>query len=250
MVLKRAVRRAPFLVSLLPLVILWEFVGQQELTRFLPPLSAIAQQMWTFAVDGVLWDDLRFTLVTITAGFAVALPLGVVTGLLIGLSRVLDNSLGFLVEIFQSAPAAALVPIVVLLLGVGRLAMIAIVVVFSYFVVALSTAAGVKGVDRRLLDMATTFGASGFTKIRRVVLPGSTPLMLTGFRLGVGRAFSGGVLAEMLITLEGLGGRMMFYGGSFRLDALFALLLVILVVAYVAMGLVQMLERFVLKWRA
>lgn len=227
----------------------WELVARSGSFRFLPPLTVVIARLREMISEQALLGDLWLTIGNIAMGMAIAVATGVTVGLLVGTSYVAKNTLGYLVETFQSAPASALVPVIVVLLGFGRQAMITIVVIFAFFIIAISTAAGVGTIPRSLHDLARTVGGSRSLVLRKVIIPGASPMILTGLKLAVGRAVNGAILAEILITIRGLGGRMMFYGGSFDFVSLYALLVVVLAMTYVLMGLVQAVTNRLTRWQ-
>lgn len=231
------------------LVVVWEILARTGDRRYLPPLSDAIPRAYDLFAHHALLSDIRFTLTNIALGFLLACVVGVTAGLAIGLSRFAANTLGFLVEIFQSAPASALVPVIVVLFGLGRNAMVTIVFVFAFFIVTISTAAGVRSIPASLHDLGRSLGASRVRTLRRIVIPGATPMMFTGFKLAMGRAVNGGILAELLIAIRGLGGRMMFYGGSFDFVSLYALVLVVLALTYALMGGIQAVGTRLTRWQ-
>lgn len=237
-----------WLGSLVIGLLLWELVGRYGPFTFFPPLSAAIESLVAQAGDGALWSDAIQTFRTMFIGFGLAWILGTVLGILMGRFEVADAVLGMFVDLFQSAPASALVPALVLVFGLGAESIVAIVFFFSFFIIVVNVSTGVKETNPALIEMAKSFGASEGTIMRRVVLPEAMPYILAGTRLGVGRAFSGVILGEMIIALTGVGGRLMTLGGSFNMPGLFALLLGIVILALTIMGVLQAIENRLLRW--
>lgn len=245
---RRAAERTPWVLTLVPLAAGWEVVGRSGRFPFVPPLSRVADAAVLLAARGELWRHGLRTLAAVLAGFALAALVGTVLGVLMGRSRWVDAVAGLYVDLFQVTPAAAKVPVLILLFGLGPESILATVVLFSVFVVTVNVRAGVRAVPPGLVEMARAFGAGEAVLLRRVVLPAALPLVLTGLRAGIGRAVNGAVLGEMLISIVGIGGLLMYYGGAFRMDVLCALILGIALLATALMGAVRAVERRVLRW--
>jgi NitT/TauT family transport system permease protein len=126
---------------------------------------------------------------------------------------------------------------------------IAVVFLFAVFVIVINTMTGVKQVDNVLVEMARSFGAKEREVFFKIMLPAALPAIMAGIRLGMGRAVKGMVTAEMLLTLTGVGGMIMQYGSSFATDALFAVILTILIVAMITMRLVQTVDHRLTSWK-
>jgi NitT/TauT family transport system permease protein len=239
---------APWTISVLPVLVLWEVVGRLGLFVFIPPLSKVAATAVILAGRGQLWVEGLRTLGAVLAGFGLAAGLGAILGVLMGRYPLVEAVFGLYVDAFQSTPAAAMVPILVLLFGLGRASIVAVAFVFAIFVITVNVHAAVKHVDPRLIQMARSFGAGEWMLVRRVILPAALPLALAGMRLGIGRAVNGAVLGEMLISSIGIGGLMMYYGGAFRVDFLYGLLLLVVALAGILMGIVHAMEKRALRW--
>jgi ABC-type nitrate/sulfonate/bicarbonate transport system permease component len=236
------------LATFLVLLGAWTVVALVAPSNYLPSPLAVLDRLVYFVAEGGLLGDVASTMINIAAGFVIAAVLGIASGLAMGVSRIGRDTVGFFVDVFQSAPSAALVPIIVVVMGFGREAMITIVVIFCYFIIAVSTAAGARGIERGLHDMSATFGASRWLFFRRVLLPGSLPMIIVGLRLAMARAFNGGILAELLISIRGFGGKMMYYGGAFDFASLYALIAVALVLTFASMSVISFIGRRLTPW--
>ena len=238
----------PWVYSVLPVLGLWEVVGRLGLFTAVPSLTAVVRAALVLAGRGHLWADLLQTFAAVVVGFGLAAAGGLVLGALMGRYPLAEAVCGLYVDIFQSAPAAAKVPILVLLFGLGRGSIVATVFLFAFFVITVNVYAGVRQVSPTLVEMARSFGAGEWTLIRRVIVPAALPLALAGMRMGVGRAVNGAVLGEMLISIVGIGGLLMYYGGAFRVDFLYALILLVVTMAGLLMGGVHAIERRLIRW--
>jgi len=237
------------LVSILSLALLWEISGRALESSLIPPLSQIGAAWWKLFASGKLLSHLSLSLVTLAAGFFLAVGVGITVGVLMGRFRAVEYFLDLYVNSLMSAPATAFVPVLILWFGLGIESRVAVVFLFAVFVIIINTMTGVKQVDVVLVEMARSFGAREKEIFFKVVLPASLPAIMAGVRLGMGRAVKGMVTAEMLLTLTGVGAMIMQYGSAFATDSLFAVILTVLLIAMVATQLVQWLDRRLTGWK-
>jgi NitT/TauT family transport system permease protein len=153
------------------------------------------------------------------------------------------------VNALMSAPLSALVPVLIALFGVRDTVVAATVFMFSFFVVVVNTMTGVRGTDRSLVEMARAFGAGETALFGRVYLPAALPAVMLGLRLGVVQAVKGMVVGEMLISLVGLGERLIYYGNTFLITELYAVIVSVLLIALVTANVAQVLDRALVRWK-
>lgn len=239
----------PGVLTLIPLLVAWEVVGRMDVVFVLPPLSVVAAAGWELLTSGLIIENAGGTLVALLIGLAISIVVGVTLGVLMARHKLLDQVLGLYVDVLMSAPVSAIVPILVLLFGTGGESIIAAVVLFCFFVITINTYSGVKEVDASLLEMAHSFSLPERTILRRVVLPGALPLMLTGLRMGIGRSVNGAIFGEMLVSVVGLGGLLITFGSRFQFDRLDALIIMIVGTAVLLMTFFEWVERRLLSGR-
>jgi NitT/TauT family transport system permease protein len=238
------------ILSIATLAVLWEVAGRMMDTTLIPPLSKIASAWLRLLMNGKLLENLAMSLWTLVAGFSLAVALGIIIGVLMGRFRQVEHFLDLYINALMSAPMTAFVPLLIMWFGLGVESRIAVVFLFAFFVIVINTMTGVKEVDRIFVEMARSFGAKELEVFFKVVLPAAMPAIMAGISIGMGRAVKGMVTAEMLLTLTGIGGMIMQYGSAFATDALFAVILTILIVAMIAMKLVKILDRRLTGWKA
>ncbi len=238
------------IISIAILAILWEIAGRTLGSILIPPLSKICTAWLRLLMSGKLLSNLMMSLSTLVAGFFLAVIVGIIIGLLMGRFREVEHFLDLYINALMSAPMTAFVPVLILWFGLGVESRIAVVFLFAVFVIIINTMTGVKQVDRTFLEMARSFGAKETEVFFKIILPAAMPAIMAGVRLGMGRAVKGMVTAEMLLTLTGIGAMIMQYGSAFATDALFAVILTILIVAMIAMRLVQMVDQRLTGWKA
>ena len=178
-----------------------------------------------------------------------AAVLGVVVGLGMGRFRTVRYVLDGWVNALMSAPLSALVPILIALFGIRDTVVAATVFLFSFFVIVVNTLTGVRGTDRALVEMARVFGAGEAALFRRIYLPAALPAIMLGLRLGAVQAVKGMVVGEMLISLVGLGERLIYYGNTFLITELYAVIVSVLLLALLASQLAQAADRALVRWK-
>lgn len=236
-------------VAVLGLVIVWELLGRLDVSMFVPPISRIAAAWWQLLGNGTLATAASSSLVSLAKGFGPAAVLGVAVGLAMGRFRTVRYLLDGWVNALMSAPLSALVPVLIALFGIRDTVVAATVFMFSFFVIVVNTMTGVRGTERSLVEMARVFGAGEVALFRRIYLPAALPAIMLGLRLGAVQAVKGMVVGEMLISLVGLGERLIYYGNTFLITELYAVIVSVLVIALLASQAVQAADRALVRWK-
>ena len=237
------------LAALVGLAVGWELVGRLDASMFVPPLSRVIATWWHLLGDGTLVRAASSSLLSLVKGFVPAAVLGVVVGLAMGRFAIVRHVLDGWVNALMSAPLSALVPVLIALFGVRDTVVAATVFMFSFFVIVVNTMTGVRGTERSLVEMARAFGAGEVALFGRIYLPAALPAVMLGLRLGVVQAVKGMVVGEMLISLVGLGERLIYYGNTFLITELYAVILSVLGLALVAGHLAQACDRALVRWK-
>src|SRR5262245_62030978 len=194
---------------------IWELLGWALGQPWLPPFSRVLGALADLVARGAILGNLASSLQMFAIGLTISLMLGLFIGVLMGRYRGVEETIDIYVYALLTSPTIALAPIFFVLFGLTDAARVALIVVYALPIIIIDTATSVRSVDERLLEMARSFGAKESQLLRRIVLPGSLPVLFAGIRLGVGRAVKGMINGEMLIALVGLGGLAQKYGGQF-----------------------------------
>ncbi|RFS82506.1 ABC transporter permease [Actinomadura spongiicola] len=242
----RSLPAAP--VSLGAAAAAWELVGQVANASFFPPLTTVLGRLVDMASSGLIFSSLRDSLINLLLGFAISLFGGLAIGVAMGRYRKVEAALGVYVYALLTAPSLVFAPIFFSLLGEGRGSIVAVVVMYSMFVMIINTASAIQGVPAHLPEMARSYGAGEGQVLLRVLLPAAAPMIMAGVRLGVGRAVTGMINGEMFIAVVGLGRVVTQAGGRFDSASVLAVLLVIIAVALGAVALVQAVDRRITRW--
>ena len=201
--------------SFFGLLALWEIAAQLDLisTFFFSSPFLILEAGAGHLFEADFWRDVQVSGLEFGVGFVAAAVLAIPFGLLTGWFRKLHYMFEPWLAAFNAMPRLALLPLVILWVGLGFWSKAVIVFLGVFFPVAINTFNGIRTVDQNLFDVARSFQASGVRQITSVVLPSVTPFTLVGLKLGVGRAVSGVVVAEFLTAQEGLG-KFIFRAGA------------------------------------
>jgi NitT/TauT family transport system permease protein len=194
---------------------------------FFPPPSLIVWTLLRMAWNGALWPALGSTLGRLAAGVAIGGGAGLLAGWAMGASRPLRAALDPFVAALHPLPKLAIFPIFLILLGIGEASKVALLATVAFFPMLINTLAGVQQIDRTYWEAAANYGATGSKLLRRVILPGSLPLALTGLRLAVNSGLVVAIAVEMLSAQEGLGAQVWLAWQTMRLQELYAILVVI-----------------------
>ena len=240
--------RAGF-AAIAALLLVWEILGRLQFSIFVPPVTTVAQAWWGLAAGGTFAKAGASSLVSLAKGFVLAAVLGIALGLAMGRFRTVRYLLDGWINALMSAPLSALVPVLIALFGIRDTVVAATVFLFSFFVIVVNTMTGVRGTERSLVEMARAFGASEAALFGRIYLPAALPAVMLGLRLGVVQAVKGMVVGEMLISLVGMGERLIYYGNTFLIPELYAVILSVLVVALLSSTLVQACEGAFVRWK-
>lgn len=216
-------------VAIAAFLLLWEVAPRVGLVdrTFLVPFSEAVKALIALAEDGQLWDNTRASLVRSLAGFLIAIGVGVPLGLLIGWYRPVSEILGPLLELFRNTAALALLPVFILLLGIGETSKIAIIFYMTVFLVLLNTMTGVAAIPRNQLRGAENYGVSAWQLFAWIVFPATLSYSVAGARIAMGNSFAAVVGAELIAANAGLGYRIVDSGQWMAMDQMFATMLVL-----------------------
>jgi len=237
------------LASMLSVIGGWEIVGRQSNTLFLSYPTAIFKAATVMAASGELWQAFLSSLQTVLIGFAAGGAIGILVGLLIGRYRVVDAATDWLINALYATPLVAVIPLVILWLGLGDLAKLFVVTILTVFPVVINTAAGVRNVPQSLIDVTTAFAASERQVFTKIILPSAVPYMMTGLRLGIGRAIIGMVVAEFFTAITGLGALIVKYSNRYDTASMFVPILMLMMMGILLTSLVRRAEDYFAPWR-
>jgi NitT/TauT family transport system permease protein len=242
-------------------VAIWEALGWLANYPWLPPFSRVvglwpilgigprtAEGLIQLVGSGVIIGNLLESLKGLAMGFGFSLVVGLTVGALMARYRRVEYALDIYVNAMLFAPGIVFAPIFFTIFGLSDITRVAVIVLYALFIMIINTFTGIRTVEPALLEMARSFGANERQIFFRVLLPASLPVVMAGIRLGMGRAVRGMINGEQFIAFVGLGALVQKYGSQFDASKVFALTLVILVVALLANWIVQAIDRRLTGW--
>ena len=242
--------KLPAMSSLVLWGLLWEVVGQMGLTFFLPLLSQVIVTLFEIIGTPPFLKALWETGYAFFMGVFFAIVIGIPVGILMGKSRFLDELLLPWVNIFVSAPLTALVPVLMVLFGFGLTSIIITTALFAIWIIILNARAGVRQINRSLVEMARSFGASPLDAFAKIYFWAALPEILGGVRIGVIRAVKGVIIGQLLISIVGFGALFELYASNFLMGHFWAVLIILFALAFSISEFLGYLERKVAYYAA
>jgi NitT/TauT family transport system permease protein len=218
-------------------------------TTFLAAPKDIASTLYDLLRSGDFWNDMAVSGKELLLGLALSAAVGITLGMLMGWYRTLREVLDPFVSALYATPRIALIPLIILWLGIGIESKVMIVFLTSMFEVLVNTSAGVRSLDEGILRAARSFGANSLQIFRTVALPSSVPFILTGLRLAVGRGLTGVVVGELFAAQAGIGHALTSSAQLFQINEVFAYLALIAIAGIALVSLLTRLERHFDAWR-
>lgn len=251
--MRRSSRRDTYLVivSLLLFLAAWEALARFGSIN--PKIFAAPSQVLTVLVQdfasGQMLRHLKASAIEFAWGYALAVATGIPFGLLLGANQTLERALSPYLLAMYSTPSQAWWPLIIMSIGLGLHAQVLLIYLFAFFVIVLNVAAGVRSVDPVLLRVGRCFGATRPEIYRKIVVPSTIPYIVTGLRLGVGRAIIGVFLAEFFGASAGLGFYIVRAGSAFQMNRVFAGVLMLVLISVVLTQGIGILQERLTPWR-
>ncbi|WP_019818968.1 ABC transporter permease [Saccharomonospora saliphila] len=233
------------------LLALWEIAaaaGMLDARLFTPP-SEIVARGWDMIATGELWVHVWSTVGRLVAGFALGGVCGVAVGLVMGVSRPLRAALGPTFTALYALPKIAILPLLLLIFGLTETPKVLSVAISVFFVVQINTLAGIVQIDKRILEAARAYQATGWKLFRYVLLPGATPSIMTGLRVSAGMAVIVVTAVEFVASNNGLGYLIWNSWQLFQPQTMFVGLITVSIIGAVVTGLIILAERALLPWQ-
>ena len=244
--------RAVAIATPLMLLVLWEFAARLGLidTRFFSQPSLIASSFVDMVENGQLFKDTGISLTRVLVGFVMGAVPGLLLGLIMGQFSLLRAALNPLIAATYPIPKIAILPLVLLIFGLGEMSKYVVIAVGAFFIVVISTVSGSMNVSTTYREVAVSFQASRFNLFRTVVLPGSLPAIFSGIKLAWGTSLLLMVAAEFVGANSGLGFLIWNAWQTFSIDEMFVGLITISILGFVSLFFLDELEKKTLPWRS
>lgn len=244
-----ATRLAPWIVPIL-MIATWQLAAQFGWlsSRILPEPVAVLKAAWELTVSGELFVHVRISTWRALSAFAVGGGLGLFLGLLTGSFRQAETLFDTTIQMVRNIPALALIPLVILWFGIDETAKLFLVSVGVFFPVYLNTFHGIRSVDKGLIEMAQSYGLSGWALYRDVILPGALPSILVGVRFSLGLVWVLLIVSETISAQSGIGYMTMNAREFLQTDVVLVGILLYALLGKFADVLARQLERYTLRW--
>ena len=230
----------------------WELIGS-TFQLINPMFMSAPSLIWKAAVQmfasGEIYNDLYVSGLEFAWGYSLSVIVGIPFGIAIGWYRKMAYTFDPFVNAMNATPRVALLPLIIIWLGIGILSKIGIIFLGAVFPLMINTRDGVKTTPHNLLNAARSFGASEWQIFRSVVLPSTVPFILTGLRLAVGRALIGVMVGELYAATAGIGFMITVAGATFQTDKVFVGVLIFAITGMIATEVLDKLEHRFDKWR-
>jgi len=241
-------------------LLLWEFMGGPlsaynpiPILRVNPMFMSAPSLIWKAAADlfgsGEIWNDLYISGIELFWGYFLSAVFAVPFGIMVGWYKKASHIFDPFINAMNATPRVALLPLVIIWLGIGILSKVGIIFLGAVFPILINTRDGVKTTPLNLLNAARSFGASERLIFKNVVLPSTIPFILTGLRLGLGRAIVGVMVGELYAATAGIGFMITVAGATFQTDKVFVGVLVFALTGMIGMEVLTRVEKRFDKWR-
>lgn len=246
--LRRAFARSIAIVTLLAV---WEILPRLHLVEpaFLPPLSEVLATGWQLVLSGELLSHVNASLSRSLLGFALAIASGIPLGLLMGWYKGFERTVSPLLEALRNTASLALLPVFILLLGIGEASKISLIVYACSWPILLNTLSGVRNVDPLLIKFGRTMGLSPYQLFRKVILPAAVPTIFVGIRLAGATSLVVLVAAEMIGAKAGLGYLIIYSQYNFQIPHMYLGIITITGIGLLFNSLLQHIEARFTSWK-
>jgi len=233
------------------LLVVWEIGARAtpKLQLYFPPVTRIFAALGESLAAGSILHHSLVTLGRFAEGFLLAAVLAVLAGILLGYFRFLHGLLATLIELLRPMPSVAIIPVAILLLGIGDGMIVSVTVYASLWPILINTIDGVRNIDHTLVDTGRTFGLSRWRILWQIILPGASPYIVTGLRIGLSIALILATTAEMIAGSKGLGFFILDEERAMNSANMYAGIVVVALLGYALNRLFLLLETRAMKWR-
>ena len=233
------------------LLLLWEGLARVGVIdeRFFPAPSRVFHQLLVMAADGSLWGNLGASLYRLFVGMIVGAVPAIVIGLMMGLYRPVRAAIDPLISATYPIPKSSLLPLILLIFGIGESSKIAMVAIGVFYPIAINTAVGVRQIPPIYLDVGRNFHASRWNVFRTIALPGAMPFVVAGVKLGAGMGLVLIAIAEMVGAKSGLGYMIWNAWELFDVATMYVGLFVIALIGFALNYALDAVEHLVIPWK-
>ncbi len=234
------------LVPLALILLVWSWYASHSEGGVFPSVPETAQGFWTSLTSGTIWGETWVSWRSLLVGYVIAAPIGIVLGLLLGASRVLDRLLGVYLDIALVTPMIVLMPVVLIAIGITAKAETLVIIFFALPYVILPIRNGTRALPQLWFELGRSLGASRWQLMGAVLLPGARGAIVRGLRLGLGHAVSGLFTVELTLAALGIGKVVLTAQSAFMLGDMLGYIAFTLVQVLIVMSLANLFDS---SWR-
>jgi len=252
---KRSQRRLIIFMSQVAIAVIaitgWQLCSSLKLldTAVISSPGAVFSYLASALVGSELWINFYYTMLATFVAFVIGSALGIVVGLAFVQVPVLEDIFDPFITLLNSFPRIALAPLFIVWFGIGIESKIVLAISVIFFILLLTTVAGGRSVDRNLLTLCRSLGATPWKIFRSVTIPTAAPSIFAGLKLGLIYAFLGVIVGEMIASEYGLGQEAMKYSNTFQMDRVLGILFFLALITTLLSGIMSLIERRVLRWQ-
>jgi NitT/TauT family transport system permease protein len=221
----------------------WEIAGRIPVSFAFPTFLESMSALVRMTLDGTLFAAYAETLKPLVVGVGISAVLGIAIGLAVGLSSRFDWLFSPIFVVMQAAPLAALIPLLVMVYGIGLTSKVAVVCIMAMPVIVLNTGGAVRNTPASIQEMCRSFLGTRRDIILKIVLPAASPVIFSGLRLGISAGFIGAILAELKITPTGVGDIITYSRSIADYPSMYAAIFSIILLAVLFLNLLERIER-------
>lgn len=254
---KRKVRNwRGLLINILRLVLLFGFLAAWELASgtlirsfLISSPTKIAKLFWELTLSGELAKHTWITLKEIVIGYVIGCALGFVVAFMLGRSKLLAEVFEPFILAFYGVPRIALAPLFIIWLGIGIWSKVGVVVTVTFFLIFFNVYAGLKNLQQEYVDLGRLMGANEWTILFRIIIPSISPFVIVGLKICIPQAIIGAVVGEFIVAMGGLGYMVRRSAELMDTPGLFVGVFVLLLVVLVGNGILNRLEKMLIRWK-
>jgi len=225
----------------------WEIAGRIPVSFAFPTFIESMAAFWVLLVEGTMFVAYVETLRPLVVGVLISALLGISIGMAIGLSRKFDWLVSPIFIVMQTAPLAALIPLLVMVYGIGLTSKVFVVCIMAMPVIVLNTSGAVRNTPASMIEMGQAFLGTKLDVILKIILPAASPIIFAGLRLGVSAGFIGAILAELKITPTGVGDIITYSRSIADYPSMYAAIFSIILLAVIFLNVLERIENFLFK---
>ncbi|MDA0342387.1 MAG: ABC transporter permease [Proteobacteria bacterium] len=236
-------------IAVVTFFVFWEVTARDVNPLLMTYPTAVFKAAWTIIVSGELFEAFVQSMTVFVIGMTISIVGGIIIGVMIGQWWFFEYTLDPFINALYAVPRIALVPLIMLWVGLQDMGKITILVSIAIFPVIINTYAGIKDVRGSLLEIGRAFGASDSQIFFSITLPAAVPFVMTGIRLAIGLGIIGMIVAEFFTAINGLGGLIINYSNVFQTAKVFVPIIALGLMGVGLTELVQYVERRLSRWR-